>query len=223
MVCSRCKQAGHVNSSKKPCTNALPPIHDPITPDIVRKLYEAFVFDEKTMAEIEAISPGLHIRRSGMRMELSENLVKFAIQSRGDMTCTWGGDTGDLHSDVEGIQEVKSITAIDSPTSFGPTQPWNVIYFLDASRWREDVFVIWRIPLEKTHEFWKTLPMNNKGQTKEDQSGDGRRPRTIWSKQIKPLLEERYPEMMATPFYSGTFEGIFTPPTNEIMHLSESS
>lgn len=216
MVCGHCKQPGHTNTKKKPCTNAPPPVHDPITSDIVRKLYKAFVFDETTMAEIEALVPGLHIRRTGMKMELSENIVKFAIQSKGDVSCTWGGDTGDLYSDVEGIQEVKSITAIDSPTSFGPTQPWDVIYFLDASGWRDNLFVIWRIPLANTHDFWKTLPMN-KNQTKEQQSGDGRRPRTIWSTQIKPLLETQFPELMAAPFYSGTFEGIFAPLTNEMV------
>ena len=210
MVCGNCKQTGHTNTKKKPCTNEAPPPYDPVTPDVVRKLYKAFVAHETMLEEIEASTPGFHIRRSGMPMELSENIVKCAIHSKGDITCTWGAKTGDLHSKVENIQEVKSITAIDSPTSFGPKQPWDVIYFLDASGWKRDLFVIWRIPLPNTHEFWKTLPVNKK-QTKDQQGDDKRRPRTIWSTQIKPLLMAKFPAMMATPFYSSTFEGIFVP------------
>lgn len=181
------------------------------TPAVVRALYKAFVADETSMAEIEACTPGLHVRRYGMRMELSENIVKFAIRRAGDESCTWGCKVGDLRSVVEGIQEVKSVTAIDSPTSFGPTQPWNVIYFLDASNWRTDLLIIYRIPLPNTHPFWKTLPMNKK-ETKGDQSDSKRRPRTIWNTTIKPLLAEQFPEFVSAPFYSGTFEGIFSPP-----------
>lgn len=213
MVCSHCKQAGHNNSKKKPCTLTPPTPVDLVTPDVVRALYTAFVADEVAMSDIEGVTPGMHVRRHGMRAELSENIVKFVIHSRGDTTCTWGGVNGDLRSAVENIQEVKSITSINSPTSFGPTQPWNVIYFLDASNWREDLFIVYRISLPNTHTFWKTLPMNKK-ETKGEQSDDKRRPRTVWNTNIKPLLEKEFPEMIHPPFYSGTFEGIFSSGTS---------
>jgi hypothetical protein len=211
-VCTKISKTGSeycgIHGPKTPREKA---VVDLATPAVVRALYKAFVADETAMAEIEASAPGLHVRRYGMRMELSENMVKFAIKSRGDDSCTWGCKVGDLRSIIENIQEVKSVTAIDSPTSFGPTQPWNVIYFLDASNWRDDLFIIYRIPLPNTHPFWKTLPMNKK-ETKGDQSDSKRRPRTVWNTTIKPLLAEQFPEFVTTPFYSGTFEGIFSPP-----------
>jgi len=204
-LCRNCRQAMHGATKKNPCT-VNPP--DPYTESVCRLLWKAFVSDEKNLSEIEKENPGIHIRRSGLCMELSESMVKFSIQSAGDKTCR-KANKGDLFSDVEGQQEVKSITAIDSPTSFGPNQHWNVIYFLDASEWKNNNFTIWRVPIPNTHEFWKTLPVSKK-QTKGDFSEAGKRPRPIWSTAIKPLLDERFPDMMKEPFYKGDFEGIFT-------------
>jgi len=152
---------------------------------------------------------GIPIRLPNMPEDISENIAKFIIHNQvGDKTSKWTKGikgqkiTGDLVSDVEKTQEVKCFTS-DGPPSFGPKENWNVIYFLDARKWLDDKFVLWRIPLANTSAEWKSIKMN-KTQTHEDQSNQGRRPRITW--------ESLYPQIKdhCQNVYQGSFEGIFT-------------
>ena len=153
---------------------------------------------------------GLPIRLPNMPEDISENIVKFLIHRNGDKTSKWTKSvirkgqkiTGDLVSEKEGTQECKCFTS-DGPASFGPEEGWNVIYFLDATHWLEDKFVLWRIPLSNTSKEWKALKMN-KSQTHEDQAAQGRRPRISWEG-LKPQIEG-----FCEKIYEGTFDGIFT-------------
>lgn len=196
-----CKK--HMPKAPKP----KPKPEDKMTEDATRFLMSMFVDNAKR--EIEFTERfGLKHRREGMSAELSENIIKYAIRRLGDATCTWACEVGDLYSDVEKVQECKSFTST-GPTSFGPHQKWDVIYFLDARGALEDKLVIWRIGLPSTHEFWTTLPVNKK-QTKADQAGEDRRPRQQWSV-IQELATAKHPEAI-TEFYNGTFEGLFVAP-----------
>lgn len=66
---------------------------------------------------------GLPIRAENPPEDITENIVKFIIQTKlGDPSCKWAkaiGKIGDLFSDIEGVQEVKAFTS-DGPCSFGP-------------------------------------------------------------------------------------------------------
>jgi hypothetical protein len=151
------------------------------------------------------------IRLPNMPEDISENIVKFVIRYwLGDTTCTWakcmGKTAGDLVSDTERIQEVKCFTS-DGPNSYGPTAKHDVIYMLDAREWLSDKFVVWRVALSNTSPEWKSVKMNKKkGETHEDQSGQGRRPRISW--------HELYPQVKdhCTKVFEGKFEDIFNPP-----------
>jgi hypothetical protein len=199
-VAEVCKK--HMPKEPKPKA----PVEDKMTEDATRFLMAMFVDNAKREIEFTARF-GLKHRREGMSAELSENIIKYAIRSRGDATCTWACEVGDLYSDVEKVQECKSFTST-GPTSFGPHQKWDVIYFLDARGALEDKLVIWRIGLPSVHEFWTTLPVN-KTQTKADQAGEDRRPRQQWSV-IQERVTATHPEAI-TEFYNGTFEGVFVP------------
>jgi len=212
MPCGKCGIEGHKSNSKD--FHPKPKI-DTFTSLMVLALYKAFIADETAIEDIESDCPGLHIRKHGMRMELSENAAKFAIQNKlNDPSCTWACEVGDLYSKRFGRIEVKSLTSV-APTSYGSDQPWDTMVVVDAIDWKKNIFKMYLIPLSNTDPFWLNLPVN-KNETKGDQSQDKRRPRASWINIIKPLLEKQFPNM-AVPFYEGTFDGIFIPVVKEVV------
>jgi hypothetical protein len=149
----------------------------------------------------------LNIRLPNMPEHISENIVKFIIQNKlGDKTCKWSKDSktkisGDLYSEKEKIQEVKCFTST-GPPSFGPTEKWDVIYFLDMIKWNKDILVLYRIRLSNKSLEWRNLKVNEK-QTFGNQADVGKRPRLVWKsiqKQLSTHIEE---------IYRGTFNDIF--------------
>lgn len=155
---------------------------------------------------------GINFRLPNMPEDISENIAKFIIQNHvGDKSSKWTKGicskgqkiSGDLISEKEGTQEVKWF-ASDGPSSFGPKEKWNVIYFLDGRNWLDDKFILWRVPLSNDSAEWKSLKVN-KNQTYEEQSGMGRRPRNNWD-DIKEQIGS-----YATLVFEGKFDEIFIP------------
>ena len=142
----------------------------------------------------------IRIRLTGIPEDISENMIKMLIRKiNGDDTCTWNCD-GDLYSHVEKKQECKCFTST-GPISFTPSTGWNVIYFLDATQWLDNKFVLYRLPLTYDSIIWQNIKINKK-QTFCEQANAGRRPRIGWNllyPQIKDYTEE---------IWSGTFEEI---------------
>lgn len=134
--------------------------------------------------------------------DISENIVKFIIHKNGDKTSTWNCE-GDLKSTVEGKQECKCFTS-NGPLSFSPSSEWDVIYFLDARKWLEDKFVLFRIQLRRDSDNWKRIKMSST-QTFEDQCKQGRRPRMPWEHILKNIPGS------CDKVFEGSFEDIFTP------------
>lgn len=207
MVCSHCHREGHTNSKKKPCTQEPLASPDPVTPEILRTRYNRL--REFEMAEIKDDENfGYKTRRNGLPDHISENIIKFVIHNNlNDSSCTWGCKVGDLYSDKSKIIECKSLTS-DGPTSFGPKQKWNVIYFLDAREWLDDKLVIWQCSLPNTDDVWKNIEVK-KGQTKAEQGDAGRRPRINWDSLYSQISEH------CNIVYEGTFEGIFIKPSTK--------
>lgn len=150
------------------------------------------------------------VRMPIMDEDISENIIKFIINYKlGDPSCKWTkgiakkGDkiSGDLISATTGAIECKCFTS-DGPISFGPTEKWNEIYFLDARETMENRFKIYRVPLANSSDTWKSLNIS-KTQTFEDQCKQARRPRIIW--------ESLYPqiETHASLVFEGSAEDIF--------------
>ncbi len=107
---------------------------------------------------------GLRVRLPSIPEDISENIIKFIIHNKlNDKTSTRAcnsGNTGDLYSELEGKQECKCFTS-DGPTSFTPSSEWDVIYFLDARNWLENIFVLYKIPLKRTSNEWKNIKVSN--------------------------------------------------------------
>jgi hypothetical protein len=147
---------------------------------------------------------GVNVRLPSIPEDISENIVKFIIHNKlGDKTSRWDCKKGDLHSSLEGTQECKCFTS-DGPLSFTPSSDWDVLYFLDARKWLDDYFILYKVSLKRTSTEWKKIKVN-KTQTFEDQTKQGRRPRLTWDT-LKYQIETHYSKV-----YEGNFEDIFIP------------
>lgn len=121
---------------------------------------------------------GIVFRFPSIPEDISENLIKFILHRTHDPTSRWDTKTGDLFSTKEGKQECKCFTSV-GPISFTPHSDWDVIYFLDATQWLKDHFILYRIPLRMSSPEWMSVQINRR-QTYRDQSDQGRRPRIGW-------------------------------------------
>ena len=147
---------------------------------------------------------GVKVRLSSIPEDITENIVKQIIHNKlNDKTSSWGCKTGDLLSQKEGKQEVKCFTS-NGPLSFTPSSHWDVLYFLDARNWLNNIFILYTVPLKITSNEWKHIKIS-KMQTFEDQTKQGRRPRISWNA-LHPQIES-----YCNKVYEGTFEDIFIP------------
>jgi hypothetical protein len=147
---------------------------------------------------------GIKVRLPSIPEDISENIVKFINHNKlNDKTSRWDCKQGDLLSQIEGKQECKCFTS-DGPPSFTPKTNWDVIYFLDARNWLNDIFILYRISLQRTSVEWKNIKVS-KTQTFEQQCDQGRRPRITW--------ESLYPQIHdhCVKVYEGHFDDIFIP------------
>jgi hypothetical protein len=71
-------------------------------------------------------------RMPGLSEIVSENLIKFCLV-KNKINCN-NNDTGDLIVDNKFKYECKCFTS-NGPISFGPTESWKKIVFLDAREW----------------------------------------------------------------------------------------
>lgn len=177
-----------------------------VTVDALRRRYQSWKkCEEENIAMDKEF--GYKTRRVGLPEHISENMVKFILLNHLGIKSTWECKVGDLMSNEEGILECKSFTS-DGPTSFGPKQKWDKIYFLDARKWLEDEFVLYQVPYSNTHPIWTNMPVN-KTQTKSDQADENRRPRANWK-----LLSDYLGENCKVVF-RGSFEEMLTPRASE--------
>ncbi len=150
------------------------------------------------------IKIGVKVRLPSIPEDISENIVKKIIHNKlNDKTSRWDCKTGDLESKKEGKQECKCFIS-DGPLSFTPMSDWDVIYFLDARKWLDDIFILYKVILKRTSTEWKNIKVN-KTQTFEDQTKQGRRPRLTWD-YLQPQIKT-----YCNKVYEGTFNNIFIP------------
>lgn len=127
------------------------------------------------------------MRKPNYPPEITENLVKFAIIKKYNLSPCWDTKKGDLI--LYGIQlEVKgSIDLINGgPSSFGPKEEWSRIYFVDAVNCNTKNFKIYEIKLSNKNKIWKNINVS-KSQTYQEQCLQQRRPRINFTELIKQI------------------------------------
>ena len=149
----------------------------------INKYNDIYLFIDKINSQLETKK----CRNLNYPSEITENLVKFAIIKKYNVSPTWYTKKGDLC--LNGMQlEVKGSTDLmnGGPSSFGPKEEWRRIYFVDSLNCSIKKFIIYEIKLSNTSEIWKNIKIN-KTQTYENQCSQGRRPRITFKELIQQI------------------------------------
>ena len=134
-------------------------------------------------------------RKPPLPSEISENIAKFAIRQYHGHCPTWDTTCGDLEwtpvgSDIVRKIEVKGFMSV-GPASFGPTEGWDQIYFVDALDYKNKRFKVYEILLSNTDPRWRSVMINKKESFGEIASANQRgKLRGAFYKVFKPQLEE---------------------------------
>ena len=120
--------------------------------------------------------------------EISENIVKYALlySKKYKIFPNWDTESGDLDWIYKKI-EVKCFSSL-GPSSFGPTEKWDLLYFLDAMDFKNKNFKLYEIRMSNNHDTWCNIKMN-KQETYKEQCDSGKRPHIAFEK-IKEQLDK---------------------------------
>lgn len=130
------------------------------------------------------------IRTPNFPEAISENIVKFAYKSKYGICPNWCTSSGDLEiydtKNKHNIKiEVKGFSS-EGPSSFGPTEHWNILYFIDCSNFINKQFKIYEIKLSNTDQDFYNIKIN-KNTTYKTCCEQGKRPRIIFKDLQKQL------------------------------------
>ncbi len=131
------------------------------------------------------------IRYPNFPEELSENIIKYYIKNYESKNCI-NSLVGDLCiSDKEKITKKIEVKCFSStgPTSFGPTEGWDEIYFLDAINFTDNKFKIYKCCLSNISDIWSNIKIN-KNETYKSVCISKRRPRISFSKLYEQLNQD---------------------------------
>ena len=98
-------------------------------------------------------------RNDNFPSHISENICKFAIFKKYGIMPTWNTSKGDLQILINNtiIQiEVKGFMS-DGPSSFGPTENWDVLFFVDCKNFENKEFKVYEINLSNECDIWKNI------------------------------------------------------------------
>lgn len=160
---------------------------DNMTPEIVEELLDQYNKKLLLNKRINKLLSKKKIRNENFPSEIQENLVKFCLfKLRKIMPC-WDTKCGDLCF-INKKLEVKGFMT-NAPSSFGATESWNWIYFVDCKDTLNKHFKIYEIKLSNKSKEWQNLKIN-KTQTYCDQCKEKRRPRLKFD-EIKKQIGEK--------------------------------
>lgn len=119
---------------------------------------------------------------------ISENIIKY-ILLRNNLKCK-NAKSGDLISDDNIIKyECKCFTTL-GPISFGPTESWNKILFLDSRKWFDNIIICYYVDISSNDSEWLNIKVS-KTETYQDQCKLKRRPRLSWNKLINQIPKDK--------------------------------
>lgn len=127
-----------------------------IVDQMLQKYIEKIEFNEMINKKLSKKK----IRNENFPSEISENIAKFAIAKKYKIMPCWDTSTGDLDF-MDKKLEIKGFSS-NGPSSFGPTEKWDMLYFVDAINFKEKNFKVWEIKLSNTSEKWRNLVISGK-------------------------------------------------------------
>ena len=133
-------------------------LKDKISLDIINILLNNYInnylFNEKINEQLTKKK----IRHQNFPSEISENIVKFAIFKKYGIMPSWNTNVGDLVLLDKKI-EVKGFMS-SGPSSFGPKEQWDYIYFIDCRDFLNKNFKIYELKISNTNNIWQLLKIN---------------------------------------------------------------
>ena len=131
---------------------------------------------------------------------ISENIIKHIIIKKFNHDITWDC-SGDLYSKDIGKIECKAF-ASDGPISFGHSQEWNIIYFLDLNDWYSDnIIKLYQLKLKNSSSKWLNIKVN-KNENIQSIYLKKQRAKISW-KQLYPQIENNIEKI-----YEGSLDKI---------------
>jgi len=185
------------------CRKHLRQSKDHMTFSIVAELLKKHISHYYDIVALNNQLKKKRIRHVNFPSEVSENIVKFVLYRKYRIMPTWDTDWGDLQC-ANLMIEVKAFSST-GPTSFGPTEKWDRIYFLDARGFIHSFFKVYECRLKNTDPVWQRLRVN-KTETYGDQCQQKRRPRLCFH-DLKEQLGRH-----CTLLFEGRFDQVMTEP-----------
>ena len=159
---------------------------DNMSIDFVKELLDNYINNYNLIININNKLSKKKIRNQNFPSEISENIVKFAFYKKYKIMPSWDSNDGDLILRNKKL-EVKGFMS-SGPSSFGPTEKWDFIYFVDCTKFMNNFFKVYEIKLSNNNILWKNIKIN-KDENYEDQSLQGRRPRISFNLLYEQLKE----------------------------------
>tara|TARA_Y100000389_G_scaffold194699_1_gene225069 strand:+ start:5523 stop:6143 length:621 start_codon:yes stop_codon:yes gene_type:complete len=139
-------------------------LNDNYTFSVLITCLNKYISDLNFNDEINSLMSKKKRRNEPFPSDISENIVKFAIYKKyGVMPC-WDTNKGDIvinNSNIFRQIEVKGFMS-DGPSSFGPKEMWDWIYFVDGRDLRNNNFKVYEIKLSNTSETFRAIKINKK-------------------------------------------------------------
>jgi hypothetical protein len=147
---------------------------DSMTFDIINQLLDNYINTYNLISSINDKLSSKKIRNQNFPSEISENIAKLSFFKKYKIMPSWDTKNGDLTVLNKKI-EVKGFMS-SGPSSFGPTENWDYIYFVDCLKFKDKIFTVYEIKLSNKNIIWKNIKIN-KDDTYEKQCLQERRPR----------------------------------------------
>jgi hypothetical protein len=151
-------------------------------------VYNNTIINEK---QINMLLNNKKIRLSNFPSHISENIVKFVFSKIYKIMPTWDTNKGDLcinnkiHKFIR-IEVKGSINLYNGPPTFGPTEEWDYIYFVDGINTYNKIYKVYEVRLSNYNNKWKNIQIN-KTQSYSLQCQEKRRPRIMFKDLQKQL------------------------------------
>ena len=156
--------------------------------DFIIKLLKNYNYTQNLYNNINKLISKKKIRNDNFPSHISENIAKFAIYKKYKIMPNWDTKTGDLEINLINFNIKLEIKAFSSkgPTSFGPSETWDIIYFVDATNYKKFLFKIYEIKLKNTSQIFQSIKLN-KYETFKNQADKKRRPRISFYKMLEQI------------------------------------
>lgn len=137
-------------------------LNDSMTFKIMYKELDRYNKNLIQIKEVNILLSNKKIRNDNFPSHISENIAKFSIFKKYKIMPCWDTPKGDLiinKSNLIKQLEVKGFMS-DGPSSFGPSEKWDILYFVDAKDTLNKSFKVYEIKLSNTHNIFRNIKIN---------------------------------------------------------------